>query len=560
MTNKSAKEIQARIRLDAVRDAAGKRKAKYRHIVRVCNTGCRSRRSSMIVDALHDAVLARGIEKEVLIQPTGCHGFCEFGPVMVVEPQGFFYGKVTAADVPEIVSETLIDGNPVKRLLWTDPDSGREVLLERDIPFYHRQQKLVSRKCGSIDPTSIEDYLAEGGYRALEKALFEMRPQEVIEQVESSGLRGRGGGGFPVGRKWRSCRQAEGLVKYVIANGDEGDPGAFMDRCLMEGDPHSILEGMIIGAYAIGAHEGFLYVRDEYPLAVEHLSIAIGQAEQHGLLGEEILGSQFNFTVSINRGAGAFVCGESTALMNSLEGKMGEPRAKYIHTVESGLWGRPSNLNNVETWANVPLIINEGPQWFRDIGTNGSKGTKIFSVVGKVNNPGLVEVPMGTTLREIIFDIGGGITPGSQFKAVQTGGPSGGCLPASRLDMSVDFDLLSDAGSMMGSGGMIVMDERTCMVDLARYYIGFLISESCGKCVPCREGLAQMNEILTGICKGQAHEQDIDTLQELALFMRDASLCGLGQTAPNPVLSTLRYFRSEYEACASASVGRTRCG
>jgi NADH-quinone oxidoreductase subunit F len=467
---------------------------------------------------------------------------------MVVEPQGLFYGKVTAADVPEIVSETLIEGNPVKRLLWTDPETGQEVLFEREIPFYQRQLKLVSRKCGTIDPTSVEDYLAEGGYRALEKALFEMRPQEVIEQVELSGLRGRGGGGFPVGRKWRSCREADGLVKYVIANGDEGDPGAFMDRCLMEGDPHSILEGMIIGAYAIGAHEGFLYVRDEYPLAVEHLSIAIGQAEQHGLLGEQILGSQFDFTVTINRGAGAFVCGESTALMNSLEGKMGEPRAKYIHTVESGLWGRPSNLNNVETWANVPLIINEGPQRFGEIGTNGSKGTKIFSLVGQVNNPGLVEVPMGTTLREIIFDIGGGITGGSPFKAVQTGGPSGGCLPGSRLDMSVDFDLLSDAGSMMGSGGMIVMDERTCMVDLARYYIGFLISESCGKCVPCREGLVQMNEILTGICKGQAHEQDIDTLEELAHFMRDASLCGLGQTAPNPVLSTLTYFRSEYEA------------
>jgi len=531
-----------------LRDEAKNTYARFRRIVRVCNTGCRSRRSSAIIEALHGALLSAGLEEEILLRSTGCHGFCEMGPLMVVEPEGFFYVRVTTEDIPEIVSETLARGRPVERLMWTSPEIGEQVMLEKEIPFYRGQSKLVSRLCGRIDPTVLEDYVAEGGYSALERALFEMRPDEVIDVIEASGLRGRGGGGFPVGWKWRSCRKAEGLVKYVIANGDEGDPGAFMDRSLMEGDPHGILEGMIIGAYAIGAHEGFVYVRDEYPIAVEHLSIAVKQARQHGLLGKDILGSGFDFAIRINRGAGAFVCGEATALMNSLEGRVGEPRAKYIHTVDSGLWAKPSNLNNVETWANVPLIINEGADWYANIGHERSKGTKIFSLAGRVNNTGLVEVPLGITLREIVFDIGGGIQDGNRFKAVQTGGPSGGCLPASRLDMPVDYDRLVEAGSMMGSGGMIIMDENTCIVDVAKYFVNFLLYESCGKCVPCREGLLHMNELLICICQGRANDEDLDALIDLANFMKDASLCGLGQSAPNPVLSTLRYFREEYEA------------
>lgn len=548
MTNHRTSDIEGRKRLGELRDAAHKKAMSRKRIVRVCNTGCRSRRSAKVIEALTEIVASMGLEEEVLIRSTGCHGFCEMGPVMVVEPDGFFYAKVNAVDAAEIVEETLLKGKPVERLLWTDPETGEKLLREEQIPFYSGQRKIVSRRCGKIDPTSIEDYLLEGGYRALERVLFDMRPEEVIDAVEASGLRGRGGGGFPVGWKWRSCRKADGLVRYVIANGDEGDPGAFMDRSLMEGDPHSIVEGMIIGAYAIAAHEGFIYVRDEYPIAVEHLSIAIAQAEQAGLLGKRILGSDFDFVISINRGAGAFVCGESTALMNSLEGKVGEPRAKYIHTADSGLWERPSNLNNVETWANVPLIIHEGSDWYASIGNGNNRGTKIFSLAGKVHNTGLIEVPLGTSLKEIIFNIGGGIQQNKPFKAVQTGGPSGGCLPWSRLDMPVDYDRLVEAGSMMGSGGMIVMDDRTCMVDVARYFVAFLLFESCGKCVPCREGLSQMNEILTSICKGRALPTDIETLTMLAQYMKNSALCGLGQSAPNPVLSTLTYFRHEYEA------------
>lgn len=548
MTNHRTSDTEGRKRLGELRDAAHKKAMGRKRIVRVCNTGCRSRRSAKVIEALTDLVSTMGLEEEVHIRPTGCHGFCEMGPVMVIEPEGFFCAKVNAEDAEEIVEETLLKGKPVERLLWTDPETGEKLLREKQIPFYKGQWKLVSRRCGKIDPTSIEDYLLEGGYRALEKVLFEMSPVEVIDAVVASGLRGRGGGGFPVGWKWSSCREADGLVRYVIANGDEGDPGAFMDRSLMEGDPHSIVEGMIIGAYAIAAHEGFIYVRDEYPIAVEHLSIAIAQAEQAGLLGKRILGSDFDFVISINRGAGAFVCGESTALMNSLEGKVGEPRAKYIHTADSGLWERPSNLNNVETWANVPLIIHEGSDWYASIGNGKNRGTKIFSLAGKVHNTGLVEVPLGTSLKEIIFNIGGGIQQNKLFKAVQTGGPSGGCLPWSRLDMPVDYDRLVEAGSMMGSGGMIVMDESTCMVDVARYFVAFLLFESCGKCVPCREGLSQMNEILTSICKGRALPTDIETLTMLAQYMKNSALCGLGQSAPNPVLSTLMYFRHEYEA------------
>ncbi|MFC1836307.1 NADH-ubiquinone oxidoreductase-F iron-sulfur binding region domain-containing protein [Thermodesulfobacteriota bacterium] len=534
--------------LTAMREDLQASRPVYKHIVRVCNTGCRSRRSAEIIAALEDAVKSQGLDKDVLIKPTGCQGFCEMGPMMVVEPEGIFLAKVSVKDIDEVVSETLAKGVPVQRLLWMDKETGQVIRKEDEIPFYVGQRRLVSRLCGSIDPTSIEDYLLEGGYEALEKALQRMTPEEVLSEIEASGLRGRGGGGFPVGWKWRSCREADGMPKYVIANGDEGDPGAFMDRSLMEGNPHSILEGMAIGAYAIGSNEGYVYVRDEYPIAVEHLNLAIEQAAARGLLGKNILGSGFDFSIRTTRGAGAFVCGESTALMNSLEGRVGEPRAKYIHTVDSGLWEKPSNLNNVETFAGVPLIIRKGAQWYSEIGSETSKGTKIFSLAGKVNNTGLVEVPLGTTLREIIFGIGGGIPDGKQFKAVQTGGPSGGCIPAHGLDMAVDYDRLVEAGSMMGSGGTIIMDETTCMVDVARYFVDFLLFESCGKCVPCREGLAQMNAILSGICEGRGEERDLGTLTDLANYMKSTALCGLGQSAPNPVLSTLRYFRKEYEA------------
>lgn len=513
-----------------------------------CTTGCRAGGALSIVDSFKRELANRGLEDKIEIKETGCRGFCENGPVMTIEPLDIFYNKVKPKDVPDIISQTLVDGGPVERLLYTDPETKEKIRSEKDIPFFRKQLLNVFAKMGKVDPTKIEDYIAEGGYGALSKALTAMTPEEIIEALEASGLRGRGGGGFPAGRKWRSCREAEGIVKYVIANGDEGDPGAFMDRSLMEGDPHSILEGMIIGGYAIGSNQGFIYVRDEYPIAVEHLSIAIEQAESYGLLGRDILGTGFDFTVEINRGAGAFVCGESTALMNSLEGKVGEPRAKYVHTVESGLWERPSNLNNVETWANVPLIINQGAEWYAETGTQGSKGTKIFSLVGKVRNTGLVEVPMGITLREIIYDIGGGIRKDKRFKAVQTGGPSGGCIPWSKLDMPVDYDSLKEVGAMMGSGGIIVMDENSCMVDVAKYFIGFLLYESCGKCVPCREGLKQMHEILSSICEGQGEESDIELLEDISSFMIEASLCALGGSAPNPVLSTIQYFRDEYRA------------
>lgn len=542
------KEIKSALELENYRKSIVEERDLGKKVIRLCNTGCRGRGSSKVAEALDKHVLEENLHDKVIIKQTGCHGFCEIGSVMVIEPDNILYQKVKPKDVPEILSETIVKDKILDRLLYRDPKTGEKILHEADIPFYQHQRKLVSHHTGKIDPTGIEDYLAAGGYAALAKALATMKPMEVIATVEASGLRGRGGGGFPTGRKWRSCREASGIVKYVIANGDEGDPGAFMDRSLMEGDPHSILEGMIIGAYAIGAHEGFVYVRDEYPIAVEHLGIAIEQADSYGLLGEDILGTGFDFTLEINRGAGAFVCGESTALMNSLEGRVGEPRAKYVHTVESGLWDRPSNLNNVETWANVPLIINRGAEWYAETGTVNSKGTKIFSVVGKVRNTGLVEVPMGITLREIIFDIGGGIRKNKSFKAVQTGGPSGGCIPANRINMPVDFDSLKQAGAMMGSGGMIVMDENTCMVDVAKYFIHFLMYESCGKCVPCREGLKQMHEVLSDICEGHGEEGDLDLLERLSSFMSVASLCALGGTAPNPVRSTIRYFRDEYEA------------
>ena len=519
--------------------------------ISICGgTGCHAYRCEDVARAFESEIKRQGLRGQVQLKVTGCHGFCERGPLMVLYPQRIFYQRVTTGDVSEIIEETVVKGNIIDRLLYVDPVSGKKAYTEDDVPFYKGQQRLVFGSNGVIDPKNIEDYLAIGGYSALSKVLFEMKPEEVIEEVRKAGLRGRGGGGFPTARKWESCRNAPSSdgIRYVICNADEGDPGAYMDRSLVEGNPHSVIEGMIIGAYAIGSHYGYVYVRHEYPLAVANLSIALEQAREYGLLGEDILGSGFDFDIKISRGGGAFICGESTALMASLEGEIGEPRPKHVHTVVSGLNGKPSNLNNVETWANVPLIINRTGDWYSQIGTAGSKGTKIFSLVGKINNTGLVEVPMGITLREIIYDIGGGIPDGKKFKAVQTGGPSGGCIPESLIDLPVDFDRLAEAGSMMGSGGMIVMDEDTCMVDIARYFIKFLTEESCGKCAPCREGLDRMLDILTDIMEGRGKEEDIELMEELGGVIKEASLCALGGTAPNPVLSTIRYFRDEYEA------------
>ena len=525
----------------------GKRDPK-KAVIAICNgTGCQAYGCKSVTAAFQEEVARQKLAGKVDVRPIGCPGFCERGTLVVVKPQGIFYQRVRPKDVPEIIAETIGKGKAVSRLLYTDRKTGEKVTLEQEVPFYKKQKRLIIGNNGLIDPTSIDDYLAIGGYAALGKAL-KMTPEQIIDEVKKSGLRGRGGAGYPTGSKWETTRRAHGDVKYVIANADEGDPGAFMDRALVEGNPHSVLEGMIIGAYAIGSQQGYIYIRNEYPLAVRNMRTALQQAEEYGLLGKNILGSGFSFNIKIQRGGGAFVCGESTALMASLEGRVGEPRAKYIHTSEQGLWGKPTNLNNVETWANVPLIINNGADWYTQIGTKGSKGTKIFSLVGNISNTGLVEVPMGTTLREIVFDIGGGIPKGRKFKAVQTGGPSGGMIPESLLDLAVDFDELTKAGSMMGSGGMIVMDDKTCMVDMARYYVTFLEEESCGKCLPCREGLQQMKHILTRIAGGKGKEGDIELLEELSATLIDASLCALGSTAPNPVLSTIRYFRDEYEA------------
>jgi len=519
-----------------------------RRLISLCaGSGCGAYGTSKVYEALIEELAKHGLQDEVIVKLTGCHGFCEKGPIMVIYPEGIFYAQVKEENVPQIVESTIKNGEIVESLLFKDPVTKKRIVYEKDIPFYKLQQRIIFGNNGIIDPTSIEDYLAVGGYKALEKALFEMTPEEIIDEIKKAGLRGRGGGGFPTGRKWESCRKHDG-ERYVICNADEGDPGAYMDRSLLEGNPHSVLEGMIIGAIAIGSHEGYVYVRHEYPLAVKNLSIALEKAREFGLLGKDILGSGFDFDVKISRGGGAFVCGESTALMASLEGRPGRPRAKYIHTVERGFRQKPSNLNNVETWANVPVIINKGADWYSSIGTEGSKGTKIFSLVGKVVNTGLVEVPMGTTLRTIIFDIGGGIPKKKRFKAVQTGGPSGGCIPEQYLDMGVDFDELTKIGSMMGSGGMIVMDQDTCMVDVARYFLDFLKEESCGQCNPCREGIKRMLEILTDICEGRGKEGDIELLEELGTMVKRFSLCGLGGSAPNPVLTTIRYFRDEYEA------------
>lgn len=534
--------------LEALRQSiVGSRDPKKTCIVVCGGTGCLALGAEDVIAGFRQELRERGLESKIDLRITGCPGFCERGTLVVIKPENILYQQVRGEDVPEIISET-IKGSIVDRLLYVDPNTGKKVTYENDVPFYKKQKRLLLGDNANIDPTIIDDYLALGGYTALSKALFKMSPEGIIEEVKKSGLRGRGGGGFPTGVKWETCRHAHGDTRYIICNCDEGDPGAFMDRSLMEGNPHSVLEGMIIGAYAIGGHEGYIYVRNEYPLAVKNAQIAIKQAEEYGLLGKNILGSGFDFAVKISRGGGAFVCGESTALMASLEGKVGEPRAKYVHTVEKGLYDKPTNLNNVETWANVPLIINNGAGWYSAIGSEGSKGTKIFSLVGKINNTGLVEVSMGISLREIIYDIGGGIPGGKKFKAVQTGGPSGGCIPESMLNLPVDFDQLTKAGSMMGSGGMIVMDEDTCMVDIAKYFVSFLEGESCGKCVPCREGLKRMSQILTDIAQGKGKDGDIGLLERLSSTLIDSSLCALGSSAPNPVLTTLRYFRDEYEA------------
>jgi NADH-quinone oxidoreductase subunit F len=533
--------------LETLRKSITSRRDPNKTVIAVCNgTGCQAYGSKSVVAAFQEEVVKQNLASQVEVRPIGCPGFCERGTLVVVKPKNIFYQRVRPKDVPEVVSATG-KNVVVSRLLFTDRASGVKATYENEVPFYKKQQRLIIGNNGSIDPTLIEDYIAIGGYMALPQAL-KMQPDRIIEEVKKSGLRGRGGAGFPTGSKWETTRHAHGDVKYVIANADEGDPGAFMDRALVEGNPHSVLEGMIIGAYAIDAHQGYVYIRNEYPLAVRNMRAALQAAEELGLLGQNILGSGFDFTIKIQRGGGAFICGESTALMASLEGRVGEPRAKYIHTSEQGLWGRPTNLNNVETWANVPIIINNGADWYSRIGTQGSKGTKIFSLVGNISNTGLVEVPMGMSLREIVFDIGGGIPKGRKFKAVQTGGPSGGVIPESLLDLPVDFDELTKVGSMMGSGGMIVMDDKTCMVDMARYYTSFLEGESCGKCLPCREGLRHMNEILTRITQGLGKQEDIGLLEEICATLVDASLCQLGASAPNPVMSTIRHFRAEYEA------------
>jgi NADH:ubiquinone oxidoreductase subunit F (NADH-binding)/(2Fe-2S) ferredoxin/NAD-dependent dihydropyrimidine dehydrogenase PreA subunit len=520
-----------------------------RVVISVCGgTGCHAYGCEKVRDRFKKVVREKGDPKKIRLRFTGCRGLCERGPIVTIQPQDIFYQRVQEKDVARILSETVNRGKILKDLLYEDAITKRKVTSEKEIPFYKAQNRLVLGNNGLIEPTKIEDYIGIGGYQALAKAIFEMKPEQIIEEVKASGLRGRGGAGFSTGRKWEDCRNAPGDTKYIICNCDEGDPGAYMDRSLLEGNPHSVLEGMIIGAYAIGGSHGYLYVRHEYPLACKNAETAIGQARKAGLLGKNILGSSFGFDLEIAKGGGAFVCGESTALIASIEGKVGEPRSKQVHTVSRGLWDKPTNLNNVETWANVPLIIQKGSRWFSSIGTEKSKGTKIFSLVGQVRNTGLVEVPMGITLKQIVFDIGGGQQNGKRIKAVQTGGPSGGCIPASLFDLPVDFDSLARVGSMMGSGGMIVMDEGTCMVDVAKYFVHFLQEESCGKCLPCREGLKRMGEILDRITEGKGNEEDLSLLNELAEVVGDTSLCGLGKTAPNPVLSALKYFRPEFEA------------
>ena len=518
------------------------------HVLICGGTGCKSAGSKEVQLAFSRAIEAKGLSDEVMVVETGCHGFCEHGPLVIVYPEGTFYCQVKAEDVEEIVESHLFKGRIVERLLYHEPLTHESIPNYSEINFYKKQHRLVLENCGAINPEQIEEYIAVGGYEALAKDVTTMSPEDVIEEIKKSGLRGRGGGGFPTGMKWQFAKASVSDKKYVICNADEGDPGAFMDRSVLEGDPHKILEGMAVCGYAIGADEGYIYVRAEYPLAIKRLRIAIEQAEAMGLLGENIFGSGFSFKLHIKEGAGAFVCGEETALMASIEGKRGMPRPRPPFPAVAGLWGKPTNINNVETFGNVAAIITNGADWYAGFGTEKSKGTKVFALTGKINNTGLAEVPMGITMREIIYDIGGGINGGKKFKAVQIGGPSGGCLPESMLDLSIDYDSLTAAGAMMGSGGLVVMDEDTCMVDVAKFFLNFTQSESCGKCTPCREGTKRMLEVLTRITEGQGREGDIELLEELARNIKETALCGLGQTAPNPVLSTLKYFRHEYEA------------
>ncbi len=511
-----------------------------------CGTGCLANGSMKVAEEFERLITGGEAAVECHIKRTGCNGFCENGPLVTILPDNISYYHVKPADVPEILEKTIGRGETVDRLLYKN-DQGERVRSQQDNPFYAPQMKIALRNIGKIDPLDVDDYIATGGYEALKKALT-MKPEEILDEMDISGLRGRGGAGFPTGRKWRTAAGYDVFPKYVACNGDEGDPGAFMDRSILEGDPHSVIEGMAICALAIGSEEGFLYIRDEYALAVKNVRAAIKAAEERGFIGDSIMGSGRKLHLSVVRGGGAFVCGESTALMQSIEGKVGEPRAKYIRSVQRGLWDHPTVLNNVETLANVPYIISHGAAGYASVGTEGSKGTKVFALVGKVKRTGLVEVPMGATLRHLIYDVGGGVQNDRPFKSVQTGGPSGGCIPESMLDLPVDFDTLKQYGAMMGSGGMIVMDDRSCMVEVARYYVNFLCGESCGKCTPCREGLKQMLAILEDICHGKGTMEDLDLLETLGETMKDSSLCALGQSAPNPVLTTLKYFREEYEA------------
>ncbi len=520
-------------------------------LITVCGgTGCRVYGSEKVWAAFQDELTNQKANARLNydVKVTGCHGFCEKGPLVVIHPQGIMYANVNVSDVAEIVGETIAKNTVIERLLYVDPQTNEEIKCEQDVPFYKHQHRLILGLNGLLDPTRIEEYISQGGYDSLKKVLNSLSPDDVIEEMKMSGLRGRGGAGFPTGFKWELCRQQPGDVKYVICNADEGDPGAYMDRSIMEGNPHLVLEGMIIGAYAMGANQGYVYIRNEYPLAVKHLRQAISQAEEVGLLGENILDSGFDFTVKIKLGSGAFVCGEETALIASIEGQIGEPRPRPPYPAESGLWGKPTNINNVKSWASVPIIIDKGSDWYANIGTKTSKGTVIFSVVGNINNTGLVEVPIGISLRELIFDIGGGIPDCKSFKAAQIGGPSGGCIPAEHLDIPIDYESLQSLGAIMGSGGLVVADEDTCMVDFAAYFMRFTQEESCGKCVPCRVGTKAMLETLERICAGNGRPGDVDYLIELGEELKQSSLCGLGQTAPNPVLSTIRYFRNEYEA------------
>ena len=523
--------------------------ALYRAHVLICHgTGCASGGSPKVLETFREELQKKNLDKEVLVIATGCHGMCEFGPIVVVYPEGTFYSQVKPEDVAEIVEEHLYKGRIVNRLLYKEPISAQKVCHYKEIPFYGKQHRIVLSNCGYINPDNIDEYISRDGYQALGKCITEMSPAAVIEEMKKSGLRGRGGGGFPTGLKWSFCAASPGNKKYVICNADEGDPGAFMDRSILEGDPHAVLEGMMIGAYAMGADEGYIYCRAEYPLAIKRLQTAIHQATEYGLLGANVLGTDFSFDLHIKEGAGAFVCGEETALMASIEGQRGMPRPRPPFPAVKGLWGKPTNINNVETWANVPRIMLQGAECFAAMGTEKSKGTKVFALTGKVKNTGLVEVPMGITIREIVYEIGGGIIGDKKFKGVQIGGPSGGCLVEEHLDLPVDYESLTAAGAIMGSGGLVVLDESNCMVDTAKFFLEFTQRESCGKCVPCREGTKKMLDILTRITEGNGKPEDLDTLQYLGEQIKATSLCALGGTAPNPVLTTLKYFRHEYEA------------